>query len=178
MAISRKKKEELVAHYGELIDNTSGFVITEYRGLTVAQISQLRNKLREIDAKYVVTKNTLLKRTLTDAGWPVPEELLVGPVAVAIANGNFPGTAKAVFEFAKEFPDILVVKGGIMDGEVLDVSSVKAISELPSMDELRAQLAGLLVQPATGLVSVLNSATGSLVNVLQAYVQENSDDAA
>jgi large subunit ribosomal protein L10 len=139
-------------------------------------LNTLRTKLVESNAAYVVTKNTLFKRALEEREWPVPDDLLVGPVATAFADGNMPGMAKALLDFQKDLPDLFVIKGGVMTGKVLTPNEIEAISKLPSLDELRAELAGLLVQPATGLVSVLNAATADIVNVLHAYVQENSEE--
>ncbi|MEO8612604.1 MAG: 50S ribosomal protein L10, partial [Chloroflexota bacterium] len=90
MAISRERKEELVGIYGDLLRSTNGIVITQYNGLSVAQVSTMRDKLREIDGKFVITKNTLFSIALKEAGWPVPEALLQGPSGVAVGNGNFP----------------------------------------------------------------------------------------
>lgn len=176
MAISKERKQELVAIYGEMLQHSNGIILTEYRGLTIAKVDNLRARLRDVDGVYAVTKNTLFKIALQNADWPVPEELLAGPVATAFADGNFPGVAKAVLDFQKENADIFVIKGAVMGGSLLTTQQVEAISQLPSLDELRSQLVGLLVQPATGLVSVLNAATSSVVNVLHAYVQENSSE--
>ena len=173
MAITKERKEELVAEYGDILGNSSGFIVTEYRGMTVAKLNELRAKLRENNASYVVTKNTLFTIALKQAGWPIPDELLEGPVAVAFSEQDVSKMAKAMLDFAKDNPDFFVIKGGVMAGSVFGSSQVEAISQLPSLDELRAQLAGLIVQPATGLVSVLNSATAQVVQVLQAYLQEN-----
>jgi large subunit ribosomal protein L10 len=178
LAISKERKHELVAAYNAILEHSTGFIITEYRGLSVAHLKDLRNKLAETDAAYVVTKNTLFKRALQDSNWPIPEELLLGPVATAFADGNMPGMAKALLEFQKDHEDVLIIKGGVMLGNRLSVREIDTISKLPTMDEIRAQLAGLLVQPPTGLVGVLNAATADIVNVLHAYVQENSEDAA
>ena len=178
MAITKERKDELVALYGEILQHTAGFVVTEFRYLSMKEVTELRGKLRASGAQFMVTKNTLLKIALEQHGWPVPDELLVGPVAVAFADGNFPDMAKAVLEYAKEREGKLTVKGGVMTGHIMNAKQIQMISELPSLDELRAQLAGLLVQPATGLVSILNSATGQLVNVLHAYVQEKGGEAA
>lgn len=178
MAISRARKEELVAQYSEILQHASGFVVTEYRGLTVAHLNDLRNKLGETGASYVVTKNTLFNLALRENDWVVPEEMLLGPVATAFADGNMPGMAKTLLDFKKDHEETFVIKGGVMLGNVLSPSEIEAISKLPSLDELRSQLAGLIAQPATGLVSVLNAATSDIVNVLHAYVQENSDGEA
>ena len=176
LAISRTRKEELVSAYSQILEHSTGFVVTEYRGLTVGHISDLRGKLAEVNAAYVVTKNTLFKRSLEAQEWPIPADLLVGPVATAFADGNMPGMAKAMLDFQKDHEDVFIIKGGVMTGNILTPADVEAISKLPTLDELRAELAGLMVQPATGLVSVLNAATADIVNVLQAYVQENSEE--
>jgi len=97
-------------------------------------------------------------------GWPVPNDLLTGPVAVAFGLDNMPGVAKAVLDFTtnKEREDRIQVTGGIMTGEILNAKRVEMISKLPTLDEIRAQLAGLIVAPATGLVSVINAANGQM----------------
>jgi large subunit ribosomal protein L10 len=183
LAITRERKEELVDIYNQLLQGTTGFVVTEYRGLSVHQVDALRAKLRESGGSYLITKNTLFKIALEQAGWVVPDELLAGPVATAFANGDMPAMIKSVLDYQKDHPDFFVIKGGVMGESVLTVEELKAISELPPLDELRSQLLGLLDQPATGLVSVLNqpatdivnifnAATTDLLNVLQAYVQQ------
>lgn len=178
MAISRERKEELVGIYGGLLRDTNGIVVTAYNGLSVAQVGQMRDKLRDIGGKYVITKNTLFGIALREAGWPVPEELLQGPVGIAVGNGNFPAVAKMVVGFTKEYENIITIRGGVMEGQVLNPNQVEAVSNLPSLDELRAQLAGLISQPAAGLVSVLNGGVASVAQVLQAYVTKNSGEAA
>jgi large subunit ribosomal protein L10 len=178
LAITRERKEELVAHYGELLAATNGFIITEYRGMTVAHVKDLRARLREVEGRYVITKNTLFALALRGAEWPVPEELLLGPTAVAFGNGNLPAIAKIILAYSKENEEVFKIKGGVMAGQVISAKQVEAISTLPSIDELRAQLAGLMAQPAAGLVSVLNAGTAQLVQVIQAYVQKNNPEAA
>lgn len=176
MAISKARKQELVALYGDILTHATGFIVTEYRGLGVKQLDALRTRLREVDGGYVITKNTLFKIALQNADWPVPEDLLVGPVATAFADGNMPGVAKAMLDFQKDYPEILVIKGGVMLGNTLSAQEIQTVSELPTLDELRAQLAGMVVQPAQGLVNVLQAATGGVVNVIQAYLDEHGDN--
>lgn len=173
MAITRERKEELLGVYGELLSQATGIVITEPRNLTVAQMGDMRAKLRDVQGTYMVTKNTLFSIALKNAGWPVPEELLVGRTGVIFGASNFPQVAKVAVGFLKDFENLYAVKGGIMTGSLLNPSQVETISNLPSMDELRAQLAGLLVQPATGLVSVLNGGVAGVAQVLQAWVTKN-----
>lgn len=179
LAITRTRKEELVAIYGEMLRHSSGFVVTEFRNMPMAKVNELRARLRPINGAYVVTKNTLFTIALRNAGWPVPENLLVGPVATGFADGgNVAALAKAMLAFEKENPGIFMIKGGVAGTSVLTPAQVQMISELPSLEELRAQIAGLIVQPASGLLGVLNAATGSIVNVLDAFVQKNTSGEA
>jgi large subunit ribosomal protein L10 len=180
LAITKERKDELVAQYVELLDRTNGFVIIESRGMSVPTIDRLRAKVREASGYYVVTKNTLFTKALQQRGWPVPDDFLKGPTAIAFGLENFPAVAKAVLDFTNDRDNVekTRVKGGVMTGQIIDASKVDMISNLPSLDALRAQLAGVIVQPAAGLVSVINVATGQVVNVLDAYVREKGGDAA
>lgn len=187
LAITKQRREELVAIYLDMLKGTTGFVVTEYRGMTMAQMNTLRAKLRESGGSYVVTKNTLLKIALRDSGWAAPEDLLAGPVATAFADGDMPSLIKAVLDYQKDNPDLFIIKGGVMGEMVFTVEELKALSELPPLEELRAQLLGMLDQPASGLVgviqapaadivSIFNAATSDLLNVLHAYVQKQEQE--
>lgn len=187
MAITKERKHELVAEYTDLLSKTDGFIVTEYRGLTVAQVNSLRNKMAQASGgSYVVTKNTLFGIALRDNGWPVPDELLAGPVAIVFGNGNLPAVAKDVIDYQKEQPELFVVKGGVVGSSIFQATDLEAITQLPTLPEIQAQLLGLIVQlpsalvgilnqPPTELVSVVNAATSSVVNVLQAYINEKSE---
>lgn len=178
MAITRERKEELVSAYSSLLAGTDGFIVTEYRGLTVAKLDDLRNKLREASGVYAITKNTLFSIALKEAGWVVPEDLLVGPTAVVFGNGNLPGVAKIVQGFQKDNSELFIVKGGVLAGSAFKAKDLEAIASLPTLDEIHAQLAGLIVQPAASLAGLLNAATSQVVNVIQAYLQDQEGDAA
>jgi large subunit ribosomal protein L10 len=173
LAITRERKEELVAQYGDLLQNTGGFVVTSYNRMTVKQVKDIRNRLADVNGKYVVTKNTLFTRALQDGGWPIPSDLLLGTTAVVFGENNFPAVAKAVVALLKDFEEVLTIKGGVMGEIILNPAQVEVVSNLPTLDELRAQLAGLVSQPAAGLVSVLNAGVASVAQVLQAYVTKN-----
>ncbi|HEX2622548.1 MAG TPA: 50S ribosomal protein L10 [Phototrophicaceae bacterium] len=180
MAITKETRERLVSEYVELLNNTSGFIIIQYAGMPTPEINQLRAKIRDANGKYVVAKNTLLTKALQQCGWPVPEDLLAGPSAIAFGMDNLPGVAKAVVEYLTD-KDVakIAAKGGIMSGNVFNAAQVDVISKLPTLDELRAQIAGLIVAPATGIVSVLQGVNSQIVNVLQAYLDEHKEgDAA
>lgn len=180
LAISKAKRAELLSKYVEVLQRTNGFVIVESSGMTVQQVNQLRAKVRDARGQYMVTKNTLLTKALQQLGWPVPDDLLKGPVSVAFGLDNFPGVAKAVLDFTqtRDLEEKIRLKGGLMPDSILNAGKVEIISNLPSLDELRAQLAGLIVQPATGLVSVIQAATGQVINVIHAYVEEKGGEAA
>lgn len=180
MAITKARKDELVAQYIDLLDRTNGFIIIEFKGMVVGQVDDLRKKVREAEGQYLVAKNTLFTKALQQKGWPVPDDLLKGPTAIAFGLDNLPGVAKAVLDHSgtPELAEKMGIKGGVMTGEVFGASKVEAISKLPTLDELRAQLAGLIVQPATGLVSVINTANGQIVNVIQAYLDDRGEGAA
>jgi large subunit ribosomal protein L10 len=174
LAISRERKEELVGIYGELLRGTDGFIITENRGLNVDKMDDLRDKLRAVSGTYAVTKNTLFMIALRENGWVVPEELLAGPVAIAFGNGNLPAVAKVVQGYLKDNSEFFAVKGGVIANSVFQGQDLETISSLPTMEEIRAQLAGLIVQPAAQLAGILQAATSQVVNVIQAYLDDKN----
>jgi large subunit ribosomal protein L10 len=173
LAISKDRKEELVGIYGELLGQATGFVLADYKGISVSQVNTMRDKLRDVDGAYVIVKNTLFKRALQDAGWPVPENMLAGPTGVIFGAANFPAVAKVSLGFIKDYDGLFTIKGGVMAGQILTAKQVDAVSSLPSLDELRAQLIGLISQPATGLAGVINAVVAGVPQVLQAYTSKN-----
>ena len=177
MPVSRTRKEELVASYVDILNGSDGFVVVETQGLSVSQIQGMRNVLREQNGQYLVAKNTLMRKALEEANWTVPEHLLVGPVAIVFGRDNMPGVSKALLKHIEdeEFEEKMTVTGGMMSGDVLDARQIDAVSKLPTIEELRAQLAGIVVSPAQGVVNVLNQATAGVVNVLQAYLDKHEE---
>lgn len=175
MAITRERKEELVDIYGQILRGTDGFIVTEYRGLSVDKLNDLRNRLSAAAGTYTVTKNTLFTIALQQNGWPVPENLLLGPTGVVFGNGNLPAVAKTVQAFAKDNADLFIVKGGVFSGSTFGAKDLEVIANLPTMDEIRAQLAGLIVQPASLLAGLLEAATSQTVNVIQAYLDKHNE---
>lgn len=179
MPISRARKGELVSNYVDMLNDCDGFIIVKTQGLSVSQIQGLRNTVREQNGQYIVAKNTLMRKALETADWIVPGDLLVGPIAIIFGRDNLPGVSKALLKHIEdqEFAEKMQVTGGIMSGDLLDAQQVDALSKLPTLDELRAQLAGLVISPAQGVVNVLHQATGGVVNVLQAYLDKNEEAA-
>lgn len=178
MAITKERKEELVSTYTELLGKTDGFILAEYKGLSVAQINELRRRLAGAGGTYSVAKNTLFRIALQQNGWVVPTDLLAGPSGVVFGNGNLPAVAKVVQTYVKDTPDLFTVKGGVIGNSTFKANELEAVANLPTMDEIRAQLAGIIVAPASQLAGLLASATGQLVNVLQAYEDKNNPEAA
>lgn len=175
MPISRARKEELVARYVDLLNESNGFILLQSQNLSVPQIENLRTIIRNEGGQYAVAKNTLIRKALEQSEWVVPENLLEGPIAVVFGRDNMPGVAKAVLKYIKDnnVSEQMSVTGGVLTGAVINSAQVEAVSELPSLDELRAQLIGTIVAPAQGIVNVIYQATGGVVNVLQAYLDKN-----
>lgn len=178
MAISRDRKEELVSQYVELLGQSRGVFLTEYTGITVHQLERLRADVRDADGAFHVTKNTLLRNALEATGNPVPEELLLGQTATGFALGEIPSLAKTLVDFADEVEQFSL-KGGIMGGRFLTVDEIKALAKLPSLDELRAQIIGLINAPAQNITSTVANGVRQLINVVNAYAtQEDGAEGA
>lgn len=176
MPVSKERKSEQLEALVELIKSSDGFAIVRTQGMTVAKVEAIRKRIREAGGQYAVAKNTLLIKALEQAGWTVPADQLKGPTAIAFGKTNFPGVAKALLNYVKEEspdPALFQTVGGVMGGkDVLDPQRLEAVSNLPTLDEIRAQLAGLIVAPAQGIVTVLDAANAQIVNVLQAYLDD------
>lgn len=171
MPVSRARKGEQLAHYNDLLSISSGFAVVSTNGLPVSRIQSLRRKIRDAGGQYEVAKNTLITKALEQSGWVVPSDVLAGQTAIVFGKDNFPGVAKALLAFLeteKIEEDKLKVVGGVMGKSVLNADGVKDVSNLPTLPELQAQLIGLIAAPATSLVSVLQAATGGMVNFVQA----------
>lgn len=169
MAITREKKETLVSEYAEKLRRSQAFIVTEYRGLTTKQVQGLRKELRGCESEFAITKNTLLARALTEANLPVPEALLTGPTAVAFCFNEIAAPAKVLTKFAKD-SKIMVLRGGMVDRVIFDAAGVQTLTELPSKDQLRAQVVGVLQSPISGLVNVLAGSIRGIMNVLNARI--------
>ncbi len=167
MAITKERKQELVAQYTELLKRSQAIILTDYQGLNVAQMTNLRNQIREANGAYYVTKNTLIMLALEQAGISVPDEWLVGPTAIGFCFEDVPAIAKAVTEFSSE-SEMLKIKGALLGDRSVGVEKVRALATLPPADVLQAQLVGALAGPMSALVGVLNSALAGLVGVLEA----------
>jgi large subunit ribosomal protein L10 len=151
------------------VDGTSTAVVTEYRGMTVAQIQTLRRQLRALDADYKVFKNTLVRRAIAGTSVEPLDAFLEGPTAIAFVNGDVSAVAKALRDFAKATPT-LIVKGGVLDGKALSVSDLTALADLPSRDILLARLAGLIASPLSTMAGLLKAVPQNFAYGLSALI--------
>jgi len=142
-------------------------ILADYRGLTVTEITDLRRKISAAEGELVVAKNTLTKLALRETDFTAMSPLLRGPSAIVFAYSDPMAIAKVVDGFAAK-NDTLELKGGVMEGELLDAGRIKQLAALPSRDELRARLLALLMTPATQMVRVLSTPAQQLVQVLEA----------
>jgi large subunit ribosomal protein L10 len=156
MSKVRPAKVATVDEVKAKVDETSTAVVTEYRGMTVAQISALRRELRTLGADFKVFKNTLVKRAIVGTPSESMGEFLQGPTAIAFVNGDVSAVAKALRDFAKATPT-LVVKGGVLDGKTLSVTDLTALADLPSREVLLAQFAGALAAPMRTMAGLLKA---------------------
>jgi large subunit ribosomal protein L10 len=173
LAISRARKEELLAQYADLIENSKAIFLAEYTGMSVKAMESLRDEVYKAEGAFHVTKNTLLKLALEEKNATVPDDFLLGQLAAGFAMSEAPSLAKALVDFAKK-EDTLTIKGGFLSGEMLTSEQVEALAKLPSLDQLRGQLIGLISTPAQNIAGAVASGVRQLVNVLDAYVKEES----
>lgn len=177
MAISKQRKDELVESYKELLHKSSAIFLTQYGGMTVKEMEALRVKLGEANGQLNVTKNTLLRIAMEQTEFDPPVELMNGPVATSFALGEAPALAKILVEQAKTNEKLTIV-GGMLGNKMLTRAEVEALATLPSLDQLRAQILGLITAPAQGIVSAVTNSVRQVVNVLDAYAKKEEGGAA
>ena len=165
--MNRAEKADLVALLNTTFKETEVVVVTRNLGLTVAQSTDLRGKMRDADATFKVSKNRLAKIALKDTRYEPLADLLTGPIALATSSDPV-AAAKAAVEFAKT-NDKLEIVGGMMGDTLLDVNGVKALATMPSLDELRAKIVGLVNAPATKIARTVKEPGAQLARVFGAY---------
>jgi len=172
--MARAEKQAAVAEIVESFNDAAGAVLTEYRGLTVKQLQELRRSLGE-NANYAVVKNTLAKLAAKDAGIDGFEDLLTGPTAIAFIKGDVVEAAKGLRDFAKANPT-LVIKGGVLDGRPLDAKEVAKLADLESREVLLGKLAGAMLASLSQAVYLLNAPIAQaarLAGALQAKAEQD-----
>jgi large subunit ribosomal protein L10 len=172
--VANQEKTAAVAEITERFQGASAAVLTEYRGLTMAQLTQLRRSLGS-ETTYAVVKNTLTKRAASEAGFPVPEELLTGPTAIAFISGDPVEAAKGLRDFSRTHP-LLVIKGGVLEGRALSPEEVRQLADVEPREVLLAKMAGAL-QGSLSKAAGLFQAPLSQVARLAAALQEKKGEA-
>jgi len=165
--VERSRKEEIVDVLHGAFSDAGIVVVTHHNGLTVAEATALRRAMRDVGANFKVTKNRLALRALDGTPYEGLRDLFTGPTAVATSDDPV-AAAKATIDYAKK-NEKLVVLGGAMGDTVLDADGVKQLASLPSLDELRAKILGMIQTPATKVAGVLQAPAGQLARVFSAY---------
>jgi large subunit ribosomal protein L10 len=163
--MNRDQKAVAIAEIAENIDQSEAIFAVDYRGITVAQVAELRAKLRDADATFKVVKNSLTERAADQVGAEALKDFLAGPTALTFVRGDAATAAKTVADFAKA-TQRLPFKGGMMEGSALDVEQIRSLSRLPSREVLYGQLVGIVASPISGLVRSLGGLIGGLAVAL------------
>jgi len=174
--VDRTEKREFVASLATVFAETSFVLVAQNKGLTVADVSELRRRMRAAGASYKVAKNRLATLALEGTRFQGVAPLLKGPTAIAWSTDPV-AVAKTAVEFAKT-NDKFVVLGGALGTQTLDATGIKALAELPSLETLRAQLVGLIQTPATRIAGILQAPGGQVARVLSAYAKKDEAQAA
>jgi large subunit ribosomal protein L10 len=171
--VNRDQKATAVAEIAEQIQESEAVFAVDYRGITVAQVAELRGKLRDADATFRVVKNTLTERAADKADAEALKSLLEGPTALTFVRGDAAAAAKAIADFQRSTGgQLLPFKGGLMNGGALDAAQITAISKLPSREVLYGQLVGVVASPITGLARGLNGLLSGLAVALGGVLEK------
>ena len=169
--MATQRKIESVADLTDKLERTQLTVVTDYRGLTVAEITDLRRRLRETGAELIVAKNTLTLIAAKETGYEALEQFLSGPTALAFAFQDAAKTAKAINDYNKG-PKKLVVRGGMLGKSTLAANALDQVASLPTREQVLAQIVGGVSAPVAGVVGVINAAISNVLYVLQARIDQ------
>ncbi|MEO7931625.1 MAG: 50S ribosomal protein L10 [Chthoniobacterales bacterium] len=172
----RLEKKSIVADLSKSLNASPFLLVTDYTGLRVHQFSELRNRLAGVGAQCHVVKNSFLKKSATELGYPDFSDSLAGQTAIVTGESDVCAAAKVLKSFTAEFQKP-VVKMGVLDNALLSADEVKSLADLPSKDVLRATLLGVLLAPASKLVRTLNEPAASLARLLAAKAKQDSENA-
>ena len=177
MAISKQRKEEVLAQYNDWVKRSEAVILVEYTGANMKSLDALRSKVRESGGEFHVVKNTLVRRVFADNYMELPEDYLVKSTAISFAFTDPASTAKALTDATKG-NEFVKVKGGFMAGKTLNSAQVKALSDLPPLPVMRATLLGVLQAPAGKLVRTLAEPARGLAAVIKAHSESAAPAAA
>jgi large subunit ribosomal protein L10 len=167
----RPEKVAVVSEVRAKLEASDAVVVTEYRGMSVAQIANLRRSLRPAGGEYKVYKNTLVRRAADEAGMPEINSQLVGPSGVVFVSGDVAAAAKVLRDFAKANP-LLIIKGGSLGGKTLSAGDVQALADLPSREVLLAQIAGAFQAPMVKMAGLLQALPRNFAYGLKALIDQ------
>jgi large subunit ribosomal protein L10 len=165
----RQDKVEQVELLTEKLKNAKVAVLTDYRGLTVSQLQDLRGRLRAQDVEYRVVKNTLARRASVDSGNAGFQDLLKGPVAIAFGYGDLSAPAKVLGEFTRQTRIRVDIVGGLVEGRVMGPDQTRQTADLPTREVLLAQLLGTVQSPVAQLVGIIQAPLQQMIGVFEAY---------
>ncbi len=172
--LSKAAKQKIIDDLASRFHSMPSVFVIEYQGLKVNEMDVLRKKLRQTNTELRVVKNSLLEKASLGTDVERMKDLFSGPTAVAICDGESSAAAKVFIDYGKDFPEIKI-KGGIFEGEVVDVSRIERIAKLPSRQELLSEFIGLLSAPMGNLVGVLEQARSNIVGVLEALKEKKTE---
>jgi large subunit ribosomal protein L10 len=177
LAISKQRKDELVSQYIKWADQSQAMIVTEYLGMSMKQIDELRAKVRDAGGEFHIIKNTLGEVALKQAGLPLPPKLLEGSSAIVFAFRDVPGMAKVVKDYGRT-SEFVKIKGGYLEKNPISAAEVLSLADLPPLPVLRAQLLGTIMAPASKLVRTLAEPARQLAAVIQAYADKEAATSA
>lgn len=174
MAITRKRKEELLAGYLELVRGSKGMVLTSFSGLNVKDLEGLRRKIRDLGGDFHVVKNSLIRLAFREAGLPEPQGAQTGTTAIGFASEDLPSVAKAILDVARQ-SGAIQLKGAWLEGMAYSAAQTEQLAELPPLPVVRARLLGVLQAPAGQLVGVIAGSVRQIVQVFKAYSENEAN---
>jgi large subunit ribosomal protein L10 len=173
LAITKEKKREIVGQYGEWLQKSRAVVFTEYVGMKMKNLDELRAKVREAGGEFHIVKNTLMQRVLDEAGMAINDEHFVNTLAVGFAFEDAPALAKVVTDYAKE-SGLLTIKGGYLGERLMNAEDVTTLANVPPLPVMRATLLSTILAPASQLVRTLSEPGRQIAAVLKAYAEADA----
>jgi large subunit ribosomal protein L10 len=173
--VKRDEKETFVAEFRERVDRSPVMYLTDFSGLNVKSMTDLRQQLRESGAEFLVAKNRLMRRALEGADVPDLSEALTGPTGVIFGYEDVVATAKVLSDFAKAHEDRPAFKIGVLDNKILDAAQLEKLATLPSRDELLAEVVGVMEAPMAALVGAMESKLQEMAGLLESYKAQKQD---
>jgi large subunit ribosomal protein L10 len=171
LAISKKRKDDLVKQYVEMLERSSGVILAGFSGVTVKDLEGLRQKIRETGGEFHVVKNSLMELAFKQAGYQLEAEYLAGTTAVGFAGDDISAVAKAIVELAKQ-TEALRVKAGVIEGKTYNGRQVEQYADLPPLNVLQARLLSVLQGPAGRMAGVLGGSVRQIATVVKAYSEK------